>query len=175
MRLVITIAAALVALPVAVGLYFTSRTARDPRQADFAAGRIPDPLPDGPYRGSVPGYESLAQAWKGKRFVMAAASGVNLVRAGDSLKEDFPFRTYVAKALDGSDREVFRVDYDVPTNPGWLRVCADELVEVAPGRLLGKSYIRLLPDRPFAMLFFELAEGEPGAAAGASGGIAAAG
>jgi hypothetical protein len=161
MQLLVTIVAALFALPLAVGVYFTRRTARDPNHATFAKGRLPDPLPDGLYSGTVPGYERLAEGWKGKRFDSATSTGTNLVRARDRTTETYPFRTYAAKGLQDRDSDVLRVDYDIPENPFWLRACADELVEVAPGQYLGKAYIRLVPDHPFAMLFFELRKQEP--------------
>ena len=156
MRFVVMFAGAVLALPAAVILYFTRRTASDSRQAVFAAGGIPDPLPHGLYRGSVPGYEGLAAAWYGKRFEAAACAGVNLLRANDQLRETAPFRTYQDRSLHDSGREVLRVDYNLTENPFWLRICADELVQLEPGHLLGKAFVRLIPGHPFAMLFFEL-------------------
>ncbi len=78
MRLMMIVGAGLFALLVAVGLYFARRTARDPNNATFALGNVPDPPPNGTYRGVVPGYERLAQRWKGKRFDAATSSGTNL-------------------------------------------------------------------------------------------------
>jgi hypothetical protein len=132
-----------------------ARTARDPRQKEFARSGVTH-LPDGRYDGAVPGYETLASRWKGKRFADDGVSGVNLVEAGGQVVERYPFRTYLAPRWQGAGDEVVRVDYNLPTNPPWLRICADELVERAPGEYLGISYVRLLPGRPFAMLFFEL-------------------
>src|SRR6266542_6864398 len=100
----------------------------------------------------------------------------HLVLAGDRLlKEAFPFRTYLAREPHVAEHDVLRVDYTSPENPFWLRVCADDLVQVGPGHYLGKSYIRLLPGRPFAMLFFELRAGEPEATGGQSEEVAAKG
>jgi hypothetical protein len=164
MRWFMLLGGGLLALPVAVILYFTQRTARDPQQEGFADGKTPDPLPEGTYRGTVPGYERLAAGWLGKRFNGATARGLNLVRDGDGVREAFPFRTYLTPGLDSPDREVLRVDYDLPGNPFWLRVCADELVQREPGQYLGKSYVRLLPGRPFGMLYFGLQK-EPDAPA----------
>ncbi len=156
MRLLLTIMGSMLALPIAVALYFVSRTARDPQRARFAEGHVPDPPPDGAYRGAVPGYERLAWFWHGKRFDAAAGTGVNLVGDAAHVREACPFRTYVASRMDQQEGHVLRVDYDIPENPFWLRRCADELVELEPGRYLGKAFIRLIPGHPFGMLFFEL-------------------
>ena len=155
MRLLGTIVGLALTLTIGVFAYFIRRTAADPRQSQFARARI-STMPEGRYVGNVPGYERLAQRWKGKRFDAAGARGMNLVEADGPIVERFPFRTYKAPRSLAGDGEVLRVDYDVPENPSWLRICADELVEVGDGHYLGISYIRLLPGNPFAMLYFEL-------------------
>jgi hypothetical protein len=161
MRTWLGLGGGLLALPAVIVGLFIWRTARDPRQVDFRVSRATDPPPDGPYRGTVPGYEPLAAGWYGKQFAAANATGTNRVRRAGGLREAFPFRTYVAPGLTDPQAERLRVDYDLPTNPLWLRVCADELVQLSPGHYLGLSYIRLLPGRPFPMLFFELQQEEP--------------
>jgi hypothetical protein len=156
MRFLIMLAGALLALPAAVMLYFTSRTVWDGRHAVFAGGVVPDPLPNGRYRGSVPGYQGLAAAWAGKQFDAPNGTGTNLVRASGGVQETAPFRTYQDRSFRDPGQSVLRVDYDIPENPPWLRICTDELVQLEPGRLLGKAIVRLIPGRPLTMLFFEL-------------------
>jgi hypothetical protein len=155
MRWLSAIVGLLLTMPVGVVVYFIRRTAQDPRQRQFAEAGVAA-LPDGRYDGTVPGYEGLARRWKGKRFDAASGTGLNLVEADGQIVERIPFRLYLAPRYQGEGGEVVRVDYNVPENPSWLRICADELVEVGPGEYLGVSYIRLLPGHPFAMLFFEL-------------------
>jgi hypothetical protein len=157
MRFLVILVGAALALPAAAIAYLTHRTAHDPRQAIFAGGSIPDPLPNGAYRGALPGYEQLAPEWYGKRFDAAACTGSNLVRgADDHITETAPYLTYQDRSHQAPGHPVLRVDYNVPENPFWLRVCSDELVQLEPGHLLGKAYIRLIPGLPFAMLFFDL-------------------
>ncbi len=156
MRLLVTIVGSIIALPIAAALYVMSRTARDPRNAVFAEGRVPDPFPHGVHHGTVPGYERLAQVWRGKRFDAAEATGINLVGVGARMKEAFPFEMYVAPRLDGEKGEVLRIDYDIPRNPFWLRWVVDELVEIGSGQYLGKAWLRMIPGFPFGVVFFEL-------------------
>src|SRR5438477_11377735 len=118
MRFLIMLLSAVIALPAGVVLYFTRRTAGDRRQAVFDRADVPDPLPNGSYRGSVQGYERLAAAWYGKRFEAAAGAGTNLVRgAGGNIQEKAPYRTYPDRSLQDPEREVLRVDYNIPQNP----------------------------------------------------------
>ena len=40
------------------------------------------------------------------------------------------------------DVRVFKIDYDFEANPGLIRRILDEMVQVAPGRYLGKVLFR---------------------------------
>jgi len=133
------------------------RAAGDPRRDAFASGRVPSPLPDGQYRGVVPGYGYFARRWYGKRFDAATQSGTNLWRKGEQVREAGLFRVHVGPALQEPAHEVLRFDYDLADNPFWVRALyAAELVEVDPGCYLGKTYLRFLPFRPLALFFIEL-------------------
>lgn len=126
----------------------TYNNERSDHQKQFAAGHLPDPLPNGPYKGTVDGYTG---AWRGKEFDAAIKSGVNNV--GDAQK--YPFKTYTAEGLRDKNQPVLRIDYDVPENPWWLRHLADEVTGVAPGKYQGKIMVRWLGST-FTIGYFQL-------------------
>ena len=54
----------------------------------------------------------------------------------------YPFRTHLGSGVIDRDRQVLKIDYNVPANPFRLiRRVLDELVEVAPGYYLGKAHL----------------------------------
>jgi hypothetical protein len=56
----------------------------------------------------------------------------------------YPFATSSGPGVIDRDREVLKIDYDLPTNRfGPIRRVLDELVEVAPGYYLGKAHLRM--------------------------------
>jgi hypothetical protein len=122
-----------------------------PDQQIFLTGTIPNPKPDGLYRGSVKGFQG---SWKGKRFDAASDGGINLF--GEQKEPRFPFKTVVTKGLKDRDLDVLRISYDDPANPWWVRIVTDEMVQTAPGRLLGKVHLRIIPGFPFTVAFFRL-------------------
>jgi hypothetical protein len=98
--------------------------------------------------------------WQGKTFDAAQACGDNIFTR-DSLAlahlywplyrdyiddgptyRAFGFRTYVAPGLADPDRQVLKIDYNLPGNPRLsIRRILDELVQVADGFYLGKAHI----------------------------------
>jgi len=117
----------------------------------------------------VPGLTQLVNVivsawlpWKGKTFDAARASGDNVftrnslplarvywplyrgyVDDGRETYRAFAFRTYVAAGLADPDRQVFKIDYDLPENPGLsIRRVLDEVVQVADGAYLGKAHVK---------------------------------
>ena len=122
--------------------------------AQFRAGVVPSPLPDGLYKGSVNGYQA---SWLGKKFDPATQSGINLFSSVDkTLVERYPFATSVGPDKLDPSVAVMRIDYNIPANPFWLRPVLDEIVEVAPGQYLGKLLVRAIPGFPFALTYFRL-------------------
>ena len=121
---------------------------------EFRVGKLPSPAPDGLYKGSVRGYQA---SWLGKKFDALHRTGINIFATGEgTTNEQYPFVTSVGKdALDNSI-SVIRIDYNIPQNPFWLRPILDEIVEVAPGKYLGKFLIRMIPGYPFALAYFIL-------------------
>lgn len=123
-------------------------------QKSFTDGIVPNPLL-GLYAGSVPGH---TVSWLGKKFLPAQAgnaasgSGVNVFQDG----ERYPFTTSVGGGLRDTKIQVFKIDYDTPRNPFWLRLILDEIVQVSPGHYLGKLHVRIIPGYPFTLAYFEL-------------------
>lgn len=117
----------------------------------------------------APGLTSLVNVivaawlpWKGKTFDAALSSGDNiftrdsllLVRLFNPLHRGFTpdgaqtyraftFRTYVAPGLEDPDRQVLKIDYNLPVNPALtIRRVLDELVQVGENTYLGKAHVR---------------------------------
>jgi hypothetical protein len=100
--------------------------------------------------------------WQGKTFNAAQASGDNIFTRdslalthiywplyrgyqydGPPTYRAFAFRTYLAPGLTDPDRQVLKIDYDLPGNPRLtIRRVLDELVQVADGLYLGKAHLR---------------------------------
>ena len=157
MKLGLIIAGGIVVLPLAaVTLYGVSRTQKvenDARQKVFAAGRLPE-APDGLYRGSLQGREV---PWKGKKFQAESQTGINVfVNKEGATEERYPFRTYVGTGMKDKKLKVLKIDYGLEGNPWWLRRIVDEVVEVAPGELLGKVHVKWILGISFTMDFFRL-------------------
>jgi hypothetical protein len=100
--------------------------------------------------------------WRGKTFNVAGASGDNTFTrdslalahiywpfyhgyVGDSPQtyRAFAFRTTMAPGLADPDRQVLKIDYDLPGNPRLsIRRILDELVQVEDGLYLGKAHLK---------------------------------
>ena len=128
-------------------------------QARFIKGTYPQPAPNGVYAGSVPGLESLS--WKGKQFDAATASGINIFVQQGQQTTKYPFKTSRGGSSVDPKQQVLSIDYNDDSNPWWVRLYLDEVVAIEPGHLLGKLIIRLIPGRPYAILFFELRQPNP--------------
>lgn len=89
--------------------------------------------------------------WQGKEFFATSNTGINNFSDGQRYK----FKTYKAKSIS-SDKQVLKIDYDIPGNPFWIRRIVDELVEVEPGKYQGKVYLRYLPGLTFTLTYFTL-------------------
>lgn len=151
----ILIIIAVVVVYAAFAFVSTAQVKRMPEQERFASGKFPDPLPNGDLAGSADNQGS----WVGKSFDAASNSGINLFNDKGALARRLPFTTYKGNGLSDPDLEVLKIDYNTPENPFYVRFVLDEIVEVSPGRYLGKVYIRVLPFVPFAVQYFELKVG----------------
>jgi len=158
MRTALIVGGAVVALPIAgvtlYGIVRTQKVESDPRQKTFVAAHAPAATLDGLYRGSLQGREV---SWKGKKFEAPGQRGINVFLAKEGgTEERFPFRTYVGKGIKDKKTEVLKIDYGQKGNPWWLRRVVDEVVEVAPGELLGKVHVKWVFGMTFTMGYFRL-------------------
>jgi hypothetical protein len=108
------------------------------------------------------GLSSLWMPWVGKGFDAGAYRGENYVTKGSrhvmrllfpfyrsyapggrDTYRGFPFRATAGTGLFDPDRQVLRIDYDLPGNPRLLaRRLRDEVVQVEEDFYLGKAHFR---------------------------------
>ena len=139
--------AILIIFPILLALIKTWQTQHNPNQKIFLSGKIPNPLPNGLYKGSV----SFKTSWQGKKFDSSNSTGINII----SNKEKYPFKTYIGKGIQDKNLDVYKIDYNIKTNPFWLRFILDEIVEVSPGKYLGKVHLNFF-GFPFSLGYFKL-------------------
>ncbi len=82
-------------------------------------------------------------------------NGINEFHGRDTFAR-YPFRMEVGKALVDQNKQVLRIDYNIPANLPWIRFVLDEVVETRPGHFLGKMHLRIIPKLPFTLAYFEL-------------------
>lgn len=143
----------LILLAILLGLFRTIQIQHKPQQKEFVSGIVPKELPNGLYRGTVSG---LNTTWEGKRFDASNSSGINVFRNGNDRDEKYPFKTYVGEGIQDKNLKVVKIDYSANKNPWWLRYILDEVVEVAPGKYLGKVHVTIIPGLPFSVGYFRL-------------------
>ena len=162
MNTIIIVIILIILLPISLGLFRNWQTLNSPSQELFLNGKIPNPKLSGAYKGS---FESFKTSWQGKKFDPSTSFhsddsseragqvqyGVNIIDG----KEKFPFKTYVGKGLQ-DNIDVLKIDYNIPGNPLWVKLLLDELVEIKPGKYLGKVHINLIPGLPFLVEYFRL-------------------
>lgn len=115
----------------------------------FLSGKVPNPKPNGFYRGSL---KRLKTPWQGKKFDEGTSTGINLING----KEVYPFKTYVGKGLKDKNLNVLKIDYNTPENPFWVRLILDEIVQISPNKYLGKVHLKIIPGLPFTLGYFNL-------------------
>src|SRR3989344_7704126 len=106
------------------GFFRTYQMEGSANQTAFLKGSVPNPLPDGFYAGSVSGPKV---SWLGKKFNAGAQTGINVFENKNGQAEKYPFKTYTGKGVRDKEIEVFKIDYDTPENPFWLRFILDEI------------------------------------------------
>ncbi len=109
-------------------------------------------MPDGVYQGDI----GRATSWVGKKFDAQTSSGINVFNENGAKVEKYPFITSTNKGVVDKNLDVIKIDYNVPENPFWLRLIADEIVEIAPNEYSGKMFVKVIPGFPFALLYFRL-------------------
>ena len=140
--------ALLIILPLLLGLLRTWQVQNSSYQKLFLSGKIPDPLPNNLYKGSV----NFKTTWQGKKFDATNSAGINII----DNNEKYPFKTYTGKGLQDKNLDVFKIDYNIKENPLWLRFILDEIVEIEKNKFLGKVHINLIPGLPFSLGYFRL-------------------
>jgi hypothetical protein len=142
---------------------FASGVAPDPPPSDFQRGRLLGTSTWAPWDAVVSRIAQLWMPWLGKTFSPGTGTGLNRftptaptrlwlrtlfpghtpeVDHADRL-EAFAFRTRVSPGELDTTVTVLKIDYDFEANPALIRHILDELVQVAPGRYLGKVLFRL--------------------------------
>jgi hypothetical protein len=115
-----------------------------------------------PWDGFVRRVAAWWMPWLGKAFDPVTKTGLNRFRPtrgtglwlralfpthpqhrfGDRV-EAFPFRNRIEPGATDPGVRVLKIDYDFEANPVLIRRILDELVQVAPGRYLGKVLFRV--------------------------------
>jgi hypothetical protein len=93
--------------------------------------------------------------WRGKSFTpLGAASGEGINRVIRDRWKLYRFETFVGPSRGGRFDAV-QLDYDLPTNPFFIRPIKDEIRELSPGLYLGQAYL-LLRGEAHLVLYFGL-------------------
>jgi len=178
-----TFLAALIYIAIAIagvavlGLLITFLVERSPYQKMFVEARAPDPAPDGFHPGEAHVLLDKKTPWLGKSFNAQASIGFNIftplgariLKFASPLYRRFSvneegntrayyFKTYVGKGKKDVNTDVFKLDYDMPENPFWIRAILDEVVEIAPRQYLGKIHLKVLPGFYVSIGYFGLRE-----------------
>jgi len=136
-----------------LGITRTNKVHGAPEQSEFLSGTIPHRLPDGFYTGSVKYFQT---PWLGKEFDRKKSMGINHFHWRGKTAKEYPFKFTVEKGLQDKEKEVIRIDYNLPKNPFWIRMIVDEIVETEPHHFLGKVHLRLPKKLIFSLGYFRL-------------------
>jgi hypothetical protein len=153
---------------------FRTGSAPNPLPEGFLPGRLLATSIQPQLDGLIRRIASLWMPWRGKVFDPATSTGVNRFLSNIRLPmrvvwpgytpvevtarkvEAFAFRNRIEPGALDPHLSVYKIDYDFEANPGFIiRRILDELVQVAPGRYLGKVLFRL-GDRFHPIGFFSL-------------------
>lgn len=141
---------------------FAAGVAPDPLPSGFQAGRLLATSTWAPWDDVVMRIARLWMPWLGKTFSPGTGTGSNRFTPTTATRvwlralfpthapevvttgrlEAFPFRTCVNRGELDSGVSVLKIDYDFEANPKLIRHILDELVQIAPGRYLGKVLFR---------------------------------
>jgi hypothetical protein len=97
--------------------------------------------------------------WQGKIFEMAFSkraggqgSGINRLNIGSLRFLRFHFNTQIAPPLVGANN-VFRLNYDLPGNPWYIRRIRDDIKRIGDGLYLGTANFRMGGAHKFIIYF----------------------
>ena len=125
-----------------------ARLDRHGLQAAHRQGRCPNPEElDGVAEGLIldPVWFERLRLWRGKAFHAQGdgkAHGLNRLGIGPIEFRRYSFNARKERSAF-SDRDIVRLDHDLPTNPFWVRIFHDELVEMRSGLYLTCSHLRI--------------------------------
>ena len=141
---------------------FRSGTAPNPVPDGFLAGRLLGTSTWAWLDAFGQRMAGLWMPWQGKSFSADASTGLNRFTpsariplkvvfpsyapelAGPDRIDAFPFRTRIGPGALDPEVQVLKIDYDFEANPDFIiRRILDELVQLAPGRYLGKVLFRI--------------------------------
>lgn len=133
-------------------------------QTKFVAGKLPDPPPDGFYKGTAHLLGGRPVPWLGKSFERNNHLGFNIFtptgakllkimtpfyklfrQNGDGNTDAYYFKTFASSGFRDKQIETFKLDYDAPENPFLIRIILDEIVEIESGEYLGKVHMKVFP------------------------------
>lgn len=133
-------------------------------QAKFVAGKLPDPAPDGFYKGSAYMLGSSPVPWMGKSFERVNEKGFNIFtpkgasllkimtplykffrKNEDGNTDAYYFKTSTGRGFKDAEIETFKLDYNSSENPFLIRIILDEIVEISPQEYLGKVHLKVFP------------------------------
>jgi len=144
---------AIIIIIIALGFFRNWQVQHNSEQKLFLLGKVPNPKPNGFYKGSVSFQQNI---WQGKTFDKIADTGINILKKHGKNITLFPFTTYVGKGLQDKNLDVLKIDYNNNKNPWWARIIVDEIVETKPHHYLGKAHVLLIPFFPFTLGYFQL-------------------
>lgn len=166
-----------------IALAINGRVQRLMYEESFVRGKVPDPSPDGVQQGSAHILYGAQIGWKGKRFNVQQGTGINILtgtgqrlasiftprykkfeKQPDGAFAAYEFTTSVGPGLKNPQHQVLRLTYNSEANPGIIRLIEDEVVEIDPGRYLGKIHLQVLPGLYWTIGYFALQKAEWGAA-----------
>jgi hypothetical protein len=141
---------------------FAAGVAPDPSPSGFQQGRLLGTVTWAPWDAVVARIAQLWMPWLGKTFSPTTGTGLNRFTSTIATRswlralfprhtpetitpdrlEAFPFRTCIGTGEVDSGVRVLKIDYDFEANPMPIRHILDEVVQIAPGRYLGKVLFR---------------------------------
>ena len=144
-------------------------------QEKFVNGSLPEPPPDGFYKGSayllgnrpVPWLGKSFESENGKGFNIFTPQGASLLRImtplyklfrnnADGNTDAYYFATSTSQGFKDKQIETFKLDYASPENPFLIGVILDEIVEIAHQEYLGKVHMKVFPGYYATIGFFGL-------------------
>lgn len=162
-------------LVVLLVLLINGRVQKLTYEESFLRGKVPDPALDGVQSGHAYVVYGANIGWKGKQFTAGEERGVNILTGtGQRLASiltprykkfekqtngtftAYEFKTSVGAGIKNPHQPVLRLDYNIDVNPSIIRIIQDEVVEIDPGRYLGKIHLQLLPGLFWTVGYFSL-------------------